>query len=254
VDDGTRMITPEQGWPSGPAVTIEAAGAAPPNLRKRQLLEVLVFLFLIVPSLVLAFLAPQQLKAGFNLVAWGTILRDLSLICLLVYLLWRNGEPMTRLGWHARDLSKEVAIGLLLFFPLLAGTSFLEQYLRTIGFSGQPKSLSGFLTPQTPLQFALAFLLVVVVAVAEETIFRGYLILRFNFLTRSRIAAVLLSSAIFSVGHGYEGAAGVLTVGVLGLAFAAVYLWRRSLVAPIVMHFMQDFIAIVVIPLAAHHQ
>jgi uncharacterized protein len=247
------MITPEHGRPSGPTLTIEAARTPPPNLRKRHLLEVLVFLFLIVPSLVLSFLAPQQLKAGFNLVAWGTILRDLSLVCLLAYLLWRDGEPMARLGWHARDLSKEVAIGLLLFFPLLAGTSFLEQYLRTIGFSGQPKSLGGFLTPQTAPQFALAFLLVLVVAVAEETIFRGYLILRFEFLTRSRIAAVLLSSAIFSVGHGYEGTAGVATVGVLGLAFAAVYLWRRSLVAPIVMHFMQDFIAIIAIPLAAHY-
>jgi uncharacterized protein len=239
---------------SGPTLTIEAAGAPPPNLRTRQLLEVLVFLFLIVPSLVLSFLAPQQLKAGFNLVAWGTILRDLSLVCLLAYLLWRDGEPMTRVGWNARDLSKEVAIGLLLFFPLLAGTSFLAQYLRTIGFSGQPKSLGGFLTPQSAPQFALAFVLVLVVAVAEETIFRGYLIPRFEFLTRSRVAAVLLSSAIFSVGHGYEGTAGVATVGILGLAFAAVYLWRRSLVAPIVMHFMQDFIAIIAIPLAARYR
>lgn len=248
-----RMITPEQGGPSGPALTIEPPATPPPNLRKRQLLEVLVFLFLIVPSLVLSFLAPQELKAGFNLVAWGTILRDLSLVCLLAYLLRQDGEPMARLGWHARDVSKEVAIGLLLFFPLLAGTSLLAQYLRGIGFSGQPKSLGGFLTPQTAPQFVLAFVLVLVVAVVEETIFRGYLILRFESLTRSRIAAVLLSSAIFSVGHGYEGTAGVATVGVLGVAFAVVYLWRRSLVAPIVMHFMQDFIAIVAIPLAAHH-
>jgi uncharacterized protein len=43
-------------------------------------------------------------------------------------------------------------------------------------------------------------------------------------------------------------------VGILGLAFAAVYLWRRSLVAPIVMHFMQDFIAIIAIPLAARYR
>jgi membrane protease YdiL (CAAX protease family) len=34
----------------------------------------------------------------------------------------------------------------------------------------------------------------------------------------------------------------------MGLAFAFVYMWRRSLVAPIVMHFLQDFIGIVLLP------
>jgi membrane protease YdiL (CAAX protease family) len=59
---------------------------------------------------------------------------------------------------------------------------------------------------------------------------------------------VLLSSFIFSLGHGYEGTAGLATVGVMGAAFALVYLWRGSLVAPIVMHFLQDFIGIVLLP------
>ncbi len=83
----------------------------------------------------------------------------------------------------------------------------------------------------------------------EETIFRGYLILRFREVTSNTAAAVLLSSVLFSLGHGYEGSAGVITVGVMGLVFALVYLWRRSLVAPMMMHFLQDFIGIVLVPL-----
>jgi membrane protease YdiL (CAAX protease family) len=59
----------------------------------------------------------------------------------------------------------------------------------------------------------------------------------------------VLSAAIFALGHGYEGSAGVVTVGVMGLAFALVYLWRQSLVAPMVMHFLQDFIGIVLLPM-----
>jgi membrane protease YdiL (CAAX protease family) len=59
----------------------------------------------------------------------------------------------------------------------------------------------------------------------------------------------LLSAGIFSLGHGYEGSAGVVTVGVMGAVFALVYLWRRSLVAPMMMHFLQDFIGIVLVPL-----
>lgn len=32
----------------------------------------------------------------------------------------------------------------------------------------------------------------------------------------------------FALGHGYEGSAGVVTVGVMGMVFALVYLWRGS--------------------------
>jgi membrane protease YdiL (CAAX protease family) len=84
---------------------------------------------------------------------------------------------------------------------------------------------------------------------AEETIFRGYLILRFGAITASRTVAVLVSAVVFSLGHGYEGTAGLITVGALGLVFALVYVWRKSLVAPVVMHFLQDFIGIILLPL-----
>jgi len=68
-------------------------------------------------------------------------------------------------------------------------------------------------------------------------------------ITASPALAALLSAAFFSLGHGYEGSAGVITVGVMGLVFALIYLWRQSLITPMVMHFLQDFIGIVLLPL-----
>jgi len=53
---------------------------------------------------------------------------------------------------------------------------------------------------------------------------------------------------IFSLGHGYEGSAGLAPVGVMGAVFTVIYLWRRSLAAPIVMRFLQDFLSIVLPP------
>jgi membrane protease YdiL (CAAX protease family) len=97
-------------------------------------------------------------------------------------------------------------------------------------------------------ELLLAGLLVLVVAVSEEIIFRGYLILRLRGVTGSTFGSVLLSALIFSLGHGYEGSAGVVTVGFMGLFFALVYLWRGSLVAPVVIHFLQDFTGIVLAP------
>jgi membrane protease YdiL (CAAX protease family) len=88
--------------------------------------------------------------------------------------------------------------------------------------------------------------------VAEEIIFRGYLILRFKTLSKSTVAAVVLAAFIFSLGHGYEGSAGVITVGVIGALLGIIYLWRRSLVPTLVMHFLLDFIGIVFVPIMIH--
>ena len=59
---------------------------------------------------------------------------------------------------------------------------------------------------------------------------------------------MVLSAVVFALGHGYQGSAGAITVGAMGLAFALVYVWRRSLVAPVVMHFLQNFTVLVLLP------
>jgi uncharacterized protein len=220
--------------------------------RKTQLREVLVFIFLIFPSMVLSFFALQQGAASFDLIAIATILRDLSLVCLIVFFLWRNHEPVIRIGWTARTWATEASLGVLLFVPMAVIAAFVESTLGSAGFTTGSKAALAALTPRRASEFVLAFFLVAVVALAEETIFRGYLILRFEAFTGNAAAAALLSAVVFSVGHGYEGSAGVVTVGVIGLMLAAVYLWRRSLVAPIVMHFLQDFFALLVLPYVMH--
>lgn len=214
-----------------------------------QLVEVSVFLFLIVPSLALSFFAIKQGSLGFALTAVATILRDLSLLSLVLFFIWRNGEPVKLMGWTFKNAWKEVLLGLGLFIPVFFGAAWLDRFLQTVGFSSPATPQPSFLTAMGTAEFALASVLVAVVALTEETIFRGYLILRFRNVTANPAIAVVLSTVIFSLGHGYEGTAGVITVGAMGLIFALVYVWRRSLVAPIVMHFLQDFLSIVLLPL-----
>ena len=108
---------------------------------------------------------------------------------------------------------------------------------------------AAFLVPSGGGQVALAVLLVIVVAVSEEVIFRGYLIHRFKAVLKSPVAALMLSSAVFAMGHGYERSGGMVGVAILGLIFGAIYLWRKSLVAPMVVHFIQDFFGMILIPL-----
>jgi cytochrome c oxidase subunit IV len=60
-----------------------------------QLVELGVFLFLIVPSMLLSFFAFRQGSVGFTLTAIATILRDLALVCLILYFVWRSRESIT---------------------------------------------------------------------------------------------------------------------------------------------------------------
>jgi membrane protease YdiL (CAAX protease family) len=224
--------------------------------RSERLLELLVFVFLILPSLVLSLITVGSSGGeGPSFAVGGTAImfRDLALVSLVLFFVWRNHEPRKWIGWVARHPWREAVLGLALFVPMFFAAQFVENLARAAGLSPGPVTMPSVLEPHGVGELVMAAIMVIVVAVSEETIFRGYMILRFNQVTGSRAAAVVLSSFIFSLGHGYEGSAGLVTVGFMGLVFAVVFLWRKSLVAPIVMHFVQDFIGVVLLPALTLH-
>ncbi len=233
----------------GTDAEVRAEEPAPP--RRVQVVELLVFCLLVVPSLIASFLVQGSQVGSFPIVAAAIIFRDAALVALVVYFLWRNGERLGLLGWRWKHMVREAALGCLLFIPFTYGVGFLARAFVAAGLSA-PSEPPTFLIPHGTAQLSLAMVLLVVVAFSEETIFRGYLMLRLKTATRSTAGAVLVSAAIFSVGHGYEGTAGVAAVGVIGILLALVYLWRGSLVAPMTMHFLQDFMGLVVAPLLLH--
>jgi membrane protease YdiL (CAAX protease family) len=216
-------------------------------VRREAFLEVSVFLFLIVPSMVLSFFVTRQGKVSFVFVSVSTILRDLALVSLILFFLWRNGEPLSVIGWRSRRLERNIFLGVVLYLPLIFVLGFVEQLLHAAGLSEPSVPAPALFDIRGRWEIALAVVLVAVVAFSEETIFRGYLTNRFQVATKSTAVAVLLSAVIFALGHGYEGSLGVVTVGIMGLAFNLIYLWRKSLVTPIVLHFLQDFTAIILL-------
>lgn len=219
---------------------------APP--RRVAVIELLVFCSLIVPSLAASALFIRNLQAGFGLMAIISILGDGALVSLILYFLWRNGERRRRIGWRFAHPVREALLGCVLFVPFYFVMLWLARLLVSVGLYA-PKSPPSWLLPHGVAQTALAVVLVTVVAVCEETIFRGYLILRLKAATRSTAAAVLISSVIFSLGHAYEGTVGVVVVGLMGVVLALVYLWRSSLVASMTIHFLQDLVGVVLLPL-----
>ncbi len=228
---------------------LRAGGSGPGLSRREQTIEVLVFLFLVLPSVALSFFAVRAGRIDFVLVAVATIFRDLGLVFLILFFLWRNGERFGDIGWSIRGKIGDVILGIVLFPFMVVGTSALEIFLHSLGFTSPATPLPTLKPSLNTFHLVLGTIFVAIVAISEETIFRGYLILRFRRSTQNVGTAVILSTLIFSIGHGYEGSAGVITVGAMGLIFALTYLWRRSLTLPITLHFLQDFMAIILLPM-----
>ena len=106
--------------------------------QREQAIELLVFLFLIVPPLALSTLEIRHSSLPFPLAATATILDDLALVALVLFLLWRNREPLARIGWVARDPRGDLILGLLLFIPLFVGAGILGEGLSALGIRPSP--------------------------------------------------------------------------------------------------------------------
>ena len=118
----------------------------PPGFRREQLVELLVFLFLIVPSMCFSFLAIRKGSLGFKVTALATILRDLGLVGLIGFLLCRNGEVFDRIGWNFRRIPQDAVRGIVLFGFAFWGAAYLDQFLLALGFSAPLTPTSKFLT------------------------------------------------------------------------------------------------------------
>lgn len=225
---------------------------APPRPgSRRERLELLVFLLLVLPPIALGSVAEASGQA-FTITGLATILHDVALCALILFFLWTAGQPFSAIGWTSRRLGREIALGAVLYPPVLVVITVVGWLVQAAGLAS-PRSPPAALVPRSPAELVLAAVLVVVVAVAEETIFRGYLVLRLRAVTHSTTAAVAVSTVLFAAGHTYSGASGIVVVSVLAIVFALIYLWRGSLVAPIVLHLLQDCLGLIVAPWLGLH-
>ncbi|MGE0079887.1 MAG: lysostaphin resistance A-like protein [Thiohalomonadaceae bacterium] len=208
-----------------------------PPLTQRWLAQVLLLLVLVLPSLGLSPLLADDI--GFPVIAASVMVRDLALLGLVAYFVWSEGEGAQAIGWRPAGFDREAALGALLFLPVLTGLALLQWLLGALG-SPPPVPPPAAMIPEGAGQWVLAAFLLVIVAVTEETLFRGFLITRLRALSGSTAFALVLSTLVFAVGHGYQGRTGVVAVAALGLCYGAIFLWRGSLVAPATLHLLQN--------------
>ena len=94
------------------------------------------------------------------------------------------------------------------------------------------------LLPRTAGERRLFTLVGVTAGVCEEWLYRGFVLAVVAAVAGGlpELALVGIAALAFGLAHAYQGAAGVLTTGVLGGVMAALYLGTGSLLLPVLLH------------------
>jgi uncharacterized protein len=100
------------------------------------------------------------------------------------------------------------------------------------------------LAPTNGKEVACWLMLCMLVGVAEELVFRGYLQTQFTAWAKgAAVAGVVFSAITFGAAHGYEGARAMFMLTVFGAFFSLLALFRRNLRAGIFAHSWHDAVA-----------
>jgi membrane protease YdiL (CAAX protease family) len=103
--------------------------------------------------------------------------------------------------------------------------------------------LVDFLIPTTTSEKIAFAGLSLSAGIAEELVFRSFLILALYLATGSMAGAVALSILVFAVSHAYQGWTGAIRVGLLGLVLTAPFLLTGSVYPSIIAHAALDLTA-----------
>lgn len=170
------------------------------------------------------------------------ILRSVGLLALVAALLAADGQEARHIGLEPRRIGPEL---------LWSGPALLGAYAANIAVSvpialvlallhrsgAQATERLGVLKGvMGDLGFGTLIPTLIVLALLEEVVFRGFLLPRARVLTGRWWVAIAAVQLLFGLGHVYEGAIAVFQTMMLGVYFSAAFLWRRHLAAVIVAH------------------
>lgn len=190
--------------------------------------------------------------SGFDRSAFGNPLYDLRLyvtavpqILLLIFVL-RVQSPKLVLALGIRRFRGPNFVATVLvtvgLFALLLPTESLVSSIA--GGAGSPGALGQHWTLPSPWIVPLLALSTLVIGYREELFFRAYLISRLGHIKSPIIGTIALSTALFAVGHAYEGPAGIAVACVTGVYFSVIFLYRRNLHEIGIAHAAYNFLAL----------
>jgi membrane protease YdiL (CAAX protease family) len=239
--------TPDTAAPSVPdAIEALAPGPAAPSRADRVASAIEVTLCSGFPTqlLVLAGLAVAGVPmlapdGGLSLayVSFLSLIDTALLLGLIAFFLRLRGDRAAEVFLGARPVRRELLLGLLLvpvaFVTVAALSGAIARWAPELR-SAAPNPLAALL--RSPRDIAIFAFVVVVAGGIREELQRAFVLRRFEQHLGGAIAGLVIFSAVFGAGHAIQGWDAAVLTGTLGLLWGAVYLRRRSVVAPAVSH------------------
>lgn len=168
------------------------------------------------------------------IVVFGWTFAAVALVVLLL-----GGLSLREIGFAGADLSGSGAqplfSGMLIgcLIPLVSGT-FTGRSPRVIGDLG-------LLLPSSPRERRTYAVAAVTAGTTEEITYRALPILLILHLSGgNRLLAVVVSAGIFGLAHRYQGRAGMLLTGVVGLVLGGLYVLSGSVWPSMLIHVLLD--------------
>lgn len=158
---------------------------------------------------------------------WGLRLRRVSLSELLGF---RRG---------LRAFAEDIAAAIIFWIMAMIILAAVGIGLRLLHFSSPQKAIAA-LAPRNAVEMLLWIALSLSAGFCEETVFRGYFLRQFASPRHRLWFGVLVSSLLFGISHGYEGASGMIAITAFGALFCALAIARNSLRPGMIAHAWHD--------------
>ena len=186
---------------------------------------------------------PAEVTSKITQVYLPTLFMQLILIASLWGVLYKSGARFAEIGLAREDINRSNVVSAVIFFFGAWGLMIvIKGAVMRSGYIPETDFFS--LMPANALEAGLWALLSAGAALSEELIFRGFVITRLRRITGRFWIGAVLGSLAFSMGHLYQGMAGVLLTFLYGMLFAGLFAARRSVFPCIVAHFLQDIIVL----------
>jgi len=189
---------------------------------------------------------PQQVTSKIIQVYLPTLIIQIVMIAALWIVLYRSGADFAEIGFAKSGINWSNVISALIFFVGAWGLmALISVSIERSGFIPRTEFMT--LLPSNAIEGLLWGMLSLGAAFSEELIFRGFVITRLRKVTGRFWIAALIGSLAFSMGHLYQGPAGIFLTFLYGMLFAGLFAARGSVFPCIVAHFLQDIIALAAI-------
>ena len=167
----------------------------------------------------------------------------ITIVLLGIVLFWER-EPLSSIG--IRPMNRQdvlwAFVGFLIAGALISGTIPL---LKTLGLGTTEAGVRRL----GEVSFALRVLIVLTSAITEEIQYRGYPIERLFRLTGNLRLSAAITYVVFVLLHiSFWSIGGAIQIGLSSLVLYGLYLWRRNLPACMLMHFLNNSVAFLLIP------